>query len=74
LASAVPEIVGVALFIAIGDVPVTTGAFGASVSIERDRVELALFALPAASVNAPSAITTEPLSALLPLVGVNVAE
>jgi hypothetical protein len=74
LASAVPLIVGVALLVEIGEVPVTTGAFGASVSIVSVNAELALLALPAASVNAPSAMDTEPLSALLPFVGVKVAE
>jgi hypothetical protein len=73
-ASAVPLIVGVAFLVAIGEVPVTAGAFGASVSIVSVNVELALLALPAASVNAPNAMDSEPLSALLPFVGVNVAE
>jgi hypothetical protein len=74
LASAVPLIVGVAILVAIGEVPVTAGASGASVSIVSVNVELALLALPAASVNAPNAMDSEPLSALLPFVGVNVAE
>jgi hypothetical protein len=73
-ASAVPLIVGVALFVAIGEVPVTTGALGESVSIVSVNVELAVLPFPAASVNAPSAMDSEPLSALLPFVGVNVAE
>ena len=73
-ASAVPLIVGVALFVAIGDVPSTTGATGASVSMVSDSVELAAFPFPAASLNAPSAINTEPLKALLLPVGVKSAE
>ena len=73
-ASAVPLIVGVALFVAIGEVPVTTGAFGASVSMVSDSVELAVFPFPAASLNAPAAIEIAPLNALLLPVGVNKAE
>ena len=74
LASAVPLTIGVALFVAIGEVPVTTGASGASVSIVSVNVALAVLPFPAASLNAPAAIETEPLNALLPFVGVKSAE
>jgi hypothetical protein len=74
LASAVPLIVGVALFVVIGEVPVTTGAFGASVSMVSNKVELAVFPFPAASLNASAETDTEPLNALLLLVGANNAE
>ena len=73
-ASAVPLIVGVALFVAIGEVPVTTGVFGASVSMVSDKEELAEFPFPAASLNAPAETEIEPLNALLLPVGVNNAE
>jgi hypothetical protein len=74
LASVVPLIVGVALFVVIGDVPVTTGALGVRVSMVSDSVELAVFPFPAASLSAPAEIDIEPLNALLLPVGVNKAE
>jgi hypothetical protein len=73
-ASAVPLIVGVALFVEIGEVPVTTGALGARVSMVSDSVELAVFPFPAASLNAPAPIEIDPLKALLLFVGVKSAE
>ena len=71
-ASAVPAIVGETSFVMIGEVPVITGAFGAAVSIARERDVLAAFPFPAASLKTPESTATDPVTWLRPAVGVKV--